>query len=327
MARYEIQNTLWWVGVSGLDGIRQDTLPYVHRRFWKEWMAAIKKEYPDLRVVGELLDGDPALVSFFQGGRRALRRDRLRGRHALRLPALLQDPRRLREGRARCARSRRCWPATTCTATLPSLVTLLGLHDVPRFMSEPGATRRLAAAAPSRSCSPRAARRSSTTATRSRSRAGSTRTTVATSPAASRATRRTPSRPRGRTADEAVRARARPRPAAAAAGDAALRRGRTVNLHVADKTWVYARVARRAGAPSVGDQHRRRSAADARPGRSPPSASPTAARLRDRLGSGASAVGRGGPPAARPCRPARRRCSSRRSNDPLDLSAIIHEVS
>ena len=48
VARYIIQNTLWWVGVTGLDGIRQDTLPYVHRRFWRDWMAAIKKEYPDL---------------------------------------------------------------------------------------------------------------------------------------------------------------------------------------------------------------------------------------------------------------------------------------
>ena len=26
-ARYLIQNSLWWVGVSGLDGIRLDTLP------------------------------------------------------------------------------------------------------------------------------------------------------------------------------------------------------------------------------------------------------------------------------------------------------------
>ena len=26
---YLIQNALWWVGVTGLDGIRQDTLPYV----------------------------------------------------------------------------------------------------------------------------------------------------------------------------------------------------------------------------------------------------------------------------------------------------------
>ena len=68
VARYLIQNTLWWVGIAGLDGIRQDTLPYVPRRFWREWMAAIKREYPDLRVVGEMFDGDPALVSFFQGG-------------------------------------------------------------------------------------------------------------------------------------------------------------------------------------------------------------------------------------------------------------------
>ena len=46
VARYIIQNTLWWVGVTGLDGIRQDTLPYVPRRFWRDWMAAIKREYP-----------------------------------------------------------------------------------------------------------------------------------------------------------------------------------------------------------------------------------------------------------------------------------------
>ena len=32
-------------------------------------MAAIKREYPAMRVVGEVLDGDPALVSFFAGGR------------------------------------------------------------------------------------------------------------------------------------------------------------------------------------------------------------------------------------------------------------------
>src|SRR5262249_31197393 len=42
VARYHIQNTLWWVAVTGLDGIRQDTLPYVPRRFWRDWSAAIK---------------------------------------------------------------------------------------------------------------------------------------------------------------------------------------------------------------------------------------------------------------------------------------------
>src|SRR5713101_1854144 len=70
VARYLIQNTLWWIAATGLDGIRQDTLPYVPRTFWRAWMAAIKREYPKFRVVGEMFDGDPALVSFFQGGKR-----------------------------------------------------------------------------------------------------------------------------------------------------------------------------------------------------------------------------------------------------------------
>jgi neopullulanase len=66
---YEIQNTLWWLGSVGFDGIRQDTWPYVPRNFWRDWMAAIKRQFPAVTVVGELFDGDPALVSFFQGGR------------------------------------------------------------------------------------------------------------------------------------------------------------------------------------------------------------------------------------------------------------------
>ena len=68
VARYEIQNALWWVGVAGFDGIRQDTLPYVSRAFWHDWSAAIHKQYPNLRMVGEVFDGDPAIPSYFQGG-------------------------------------------------------------------------------------------------------------------------------------------------------------------------------------------------------------------------------------------------------------------
>jgi glycosidase len=138
-ARYLIQNSLWWIGVSGLDGVRQDTLPYVHRRFWRDWMAALKKEYPSLRVVGELFDGDPALVSFFQGGQARfdgidsgvdalfdfpayfpLRRAFAEGRHVRELAQML-------------ARDR-------LYADPTQLVTFLGLHDVQRFMNEPGAS-------------------------------------------------------------------------------------------------------------------------------------------------------------------------------------------
>ncbi len=69
VSRYQIQNTLWWLGEAGFDAIRQDTWPYVARGFWHNWMAAIKRQFPGVNVVGEALDGDPATVSFFQGGK------------------------------------------------------------------------------------------------------------------------------------------------------------------------------------------------------------------------------------------------------------------
>jgi neopullulanase len=68
VSRYQIQNTLWWLGEAGFDAIRQDTWPYVARDFWHDWMAAIKRQFPTVNVIGEVLDGDPATVSFFQGG-------------------------------------------------------------------------------------------------------------------------------------------------------------------------------------------------------------------------------------------------------------------
>ncbi len=68
VSRYQIQNTLWWLGEAGFDSIRQDTWPYVARDFWHDWMAAIKHQFPSVNVIGEVLDGDPATVSFFQGG-------------------------------------------------------------------------------------------------------------------------------------------------------------------------------------------------------------------------------------------------------------------
>jgi neopullulanase len=138
-ARYIIQNALWWVGQAGLDGIRQDTLPYVHRRFWREWTAALKREHPALTVVGEVFDGDPALLAFFEGG--APRFDGVdSGIDSLfDFPLYFAVRRVFAEGR----------PARELAMALGhdhlyrrpgSLVTFLGLHDVPRFASEPGAT-------------------------------------------------------------------------------------------------------------------------------------------------------------------------------------------
>lgn len=139
VARYIIQNTLWWMGVAGLDGIRQDTLPYVPRRFWREWMAAIKREYPSLTVVGELWDGDPALVAFYQSG--ATRFDGIDARIDTLFDFPLYYPIRRAFAEAKPIKELAVMLAHDHLYPDPSmLVTFLGNHDVPRFMSEPGAT-------------------------------------------------------------------------------------------------------------------------------------------------------------------------------------------
>jgi glycosidase len=138
-ARYLTQNTLWWLGVTGTDAIRQDTFQYVPRTFWRDWMAAIKREYPKVNVVGEVLDGDVAHTSFFQGGRARydgidsgldtlfdfpltfpIRRVFAEGKDIRELPKILaSDPLYVNAG---------------------VLVPLITNHDLKRFMNEPGAT-------------------------------------------------------------------------------------------------------------------------------------------------------------------------------------------
>jgi neopullulanase len=139
--RYIIQNTLWWVGVTGLDAIRQDTLPYVPRTFWRDWMAAIKREYPRLNCIGETYDADPVQVAFFQGGKRqwdgidsgidtefdfplfyAVRDAFAKGDSVKKLAEILSHD--------------------YLYADPDILVSFLGLHDMLRFMSEEKATRR-----------------------------------------------------------------------------------------------------------------------------------------------------------------------------------------
>ncbi len=67
--KYLIQNALWWIGTTGIDGIRQDTIQYMPRDFIRDWSAAIKKQYPKFWMVGEVFEEDSAHTAFFQGGK------------------------------------------------------------------------------------------------------------------------------------------------------------------------------------------------------------------------------------------------------------------
>jgi glycosidase len=139
VARYEIQNSLWWVGITGIDGIRQDTIQYIPRFFIRDLENALHRQYPRMWMVGEVFERDAAQTAFFIGGRQGwdsidtkldsdfdfslwnVSLDVFTGkkpvralRDQLKYDALYPDPSRV--------------------------TTLVNNHDTPRFMSLEGAT-------------------------------------------------------------------------------------------------------------------------------------------------------------------------------------------
>ncbi len=137
--RYLIQNTLWWIGVTGLDGIRQDTWQYVPNSFWHKWTAAIKHEYPDFRVVGEVKDGDQVHVAFFQGGEARFDGFDSGLDTLLDFPLFYQIRHAFAEGK-NLDEVPKALAKDYIYENPEILVTLLGGHDDKRFMSEPNAT-------------------------------------------------------------------------------------------------------------------------------------------------------------------------------------------
>jgi glycosidase len=138
-ARYLIQNSLWWVAMTGVDGIRQDTWPYVPRRFWRDWMTALKREFSALDVVGEVFDGNPAMIAFFEGGRPQF--DGIDTRVDMMFDFPLYFPMRRAFGEGKSLREVAQALSHDRLYRDPSArVTFLGLHDVARFMNEKGAT-------------------------------------------------------------------------------------------------------------------------------------------------------------------------------------------
>jgi len=70
LATYLTQMTLWWIESAGLTGIRTDTYSYSDREFLTRWSARVMQEYPRLNIVGEEWSPHPAVVSYWQRGKR-----------------------------------------------------------------------------------------------------------------------------------------------------------------------------------------------------------------------------------------------------------------
>jgi len=66
LSNYLIQNTIWWVESTGVDGIREDTYPYCDQKHMARWGKALLTEFPKLNIVGEVFTGDAVFLSSFQ---------------------------------------------------------------------------------------------------------------------------------------------------------------------------------------------------------------------------------------------------------------------
>ena len=139
LARYLIDNAIWWTEMSGLDGYRLDTFPYSSRHFWSGWHEGIFRLYPNTNSIGEVSDPDSTITSFFEGGRPrfdgvdsrlttvfdfpmyyALRDVLLRGQPVQKIVDVLQHD--------------------SLYERPNLLVTFFGNHDVKRFMGQTGAS-------------------------------------------------------------------------------------------------------------------------------------------------------------------------------------------
>jgi len=68
LLKYFQQWAIWWVEYADLDGLRVDTYPYIEKQPGADWLAAIRKEYPNLNIVGECWTRPAPAVAYWQSG-------------------------------------------------------------------------------------------------------------------------------------------------------------------------------------------------------------------------------------------------------------------
>jgi glycosidase len=139
VAKYLLDNAVWWMETGGVDAFRLDTFPYSSRSFWSYWHKELFRIYPTTNTVGEVWNFDPTLTSFFEGGQK--RWDGIDDR----LPTMFDFP--------LYHTVREVLSADKPADDLPKilrydalylrpygLVTFIGNHDTKRILSEQGMT-------------------------------------------------------------------------------------------------------------------------------------------------------------------------------------------
>jgi glycosidase len=63
---YFVQNILDWIEETDIDCIRMDTVKHVENTFWYLFKSQIKTRYPQMSLIGEVLDWNPFFVGSYQ---------------------------------------------------------------------------------------------------------------------------------------------------------------------------------------------------------------------------------------------------------------------
>jgi glycosidase len=132
LRRYLIQNTIWWMELSGIDGIREDTYPYCDGEYSNAWCRAILREYPQSNIVGEVWMNEPPSTASFQRGNRMV------PHRQSALPTVTDFPlyealKAVFARKASIGVLAECFSMDFCYAAPDSLLTFADNHDVPRL--------------------------------------------------------------------------------------------------------------------------------------------------------------------------------------------------
>ena len=68
LLRYFQQWAVWWIEFADLDGLRVDTYPYNEPEPMSEWCKAVRREYPNINIVGECWDMNIPQLAYWQSG-------------------------------------------------------------------------------------------------------------------------------------------------------------------------------------------------------------------------------------------------------------------
>lgn len=66
LADYLIQNTIWWIEYTGIDGIRMDTYVFPDKEYMARWADEILTAYPNFNIVGEAWLNFPGPQAYWQ---------------------------------------------------------------------------------------------------------------------------------------------------------------------------------------------------------------------------------------------------------------------